>query len=603
VALIKLDRYDDSLQVLEEGGEVLRKKASLEYAYALYKCGKSDEAAEFSAKINAGRGAKHVEAQANYRIEKFHLTASIYEELLNDKASFGSEDNDLRINTWATTAQLLWKRKGNSEGLKRPTREDLEAFETTYNAACASIAMGDIRQGELLLKRAKELCKTSDDLSSEDKVTEMLPISVQELYILIKQGKLEQAEEIVKEITVDNIPDLSTKRIAQNNIILANRTQSNPYVLHKLFHETPSPTQNDKLFDFQKSSFVANSHSLDLLAQKYDGVTRSTTKALAQRPSPSTSFSDNIISVYHAAARAQSQVGPQALKEIITLLEKHPKDLGLALTVVQLYMSMRNLTSAITTMENLLRNLEDSITEHDQDVRFNPGLVSVLVCLYQLEGRKYQIKSELVKAASHWKQRPGQSTPLLRAAATSLVHSTDPSDIRISQTLFDRLHEQDPSDLFATAGYIASHAPTSPIKTKQLAQSLPPIQELVSDVDVTMLETMGIPQTSTSIAAALADTRMRTAASKAVKAKKRIRKSRLPKGYDPNKSPDPERWLRLQERSTYRPKGKKGKQRVAERTQGGIIPEKSDNITTASYGQQTKTSGRGTSSKKKKGKR
>lgn len=74
---------------------------------------------------------------------------------MNDKAPFDNEDNDLRINTWATTAQLLWKRKGNSEGLKRPTREDLEAFETTYNAACASIAMGDIRQGEHLLKRAK----------------------------------------------------------------------------------------------------------------------------------------------------------------------------------------------------------------------------------------------------------------------------------------------------------------------------------------------------------------------------------------------------------------------------------------------------------------
>ena len=266
-------------------------------------------------------------------------------------------------------------------------------------------------------------------------------------------------------------------------------------------------------------------------------------------------------------------------------------------------MSMRNLTSAITTIENLLRNLEDSISEHDQDERFNPGLVSILVCLYQLEGRKYQIKSELAKAASHWKQKSGQPTPLLRAAATSLVHSTDPSDIGISQTLFDRLHGQDPSDLFATAGYIASHAPTSPTKTEQLAQYLPPIQELVSGIDVTTLETTGIPQTSASIAAALADTRKRTAAKKAVKAKRRLRKSRLPKQYDPNKTPDPERWLRLQERSTYRPKGKKGKQRAAERTQGGIVPEKGDDVITTSSGQPTKAGGKGTSSKKKKGKR
>jgi Putative TPR-like repeat len=64
VALLKLDRYEDSLRVLEEGGEDLIKKASLEYAYALYKSGKLDEAADFAARINAGRGAKHVEAQA-----------------------------------------------------------------------------------------------------------------------------------------------------------------------------------------------------------------------------------------------------------------------------------------------------------------------------------------------------------------------------------------------------------------------------------------------------------------------------------------------------------------------------------------------------------
>ena len=38
---------------------------------------------------------------------------------------------------------------------KMPIRADLEAFETAYNAACGSIARGELQQGEILLKRAK----------------------------------------------------------------------------------------------------------------------------------------------------------------------------------------------------------------------------------------------------------------------------------------------------------------------------------------------------------------------------------------------------------------------------------------------------------------
>ena len=38
---------------------------------------------------------------------------------------------------------------------KKPGREDLEAFETAYNAACGSISRGEFGQGEVLLKRAR----------------------------------------------------------------------------------------------------------------------------------------------------------------------------------------------------------------------------------------------------------------------------------------------------------------------------------------------------------------------------------------------------------------------------------------------------------------
>ena len=64
VALLKLDRYDDALRVLEEGGDLLKQKAPTERAYALYKIGEFEEAKNVAKRISEERGARHVEAQA-----------------------------------------------------------------------------------------------------------------------------------------------------------------------------------------------------------------------------------------------------------------------------------------------------------------------------------------------------------------------------------------------------------------------------------------------------------------------------------------------------------------------------------------------------------
>ncbi|KAK5012110.1 Signal recognition particle subunit SRP72, partial [Cryomyces antarcticus] len=64
VALLKLDRFDDALRVLEEGGQQLKERAQLEHAYALYKAGNSAEAVEIVGAVDRSRGMLHVEAQA-----------------------------------------------------------------------------------------------------------------------------------------------------------------------------------------------------------------------------------------------------------------------------------------------------------------------------------------------------------------------------------------------------------------------------------------------------------------------------------------------------------------------------------------------------------
>jgi signal recognition particle subunit SRP72 len=400
---------------------------------------------------------------------------------------------------------------------------------------------------------------------------------------------------------------LSTRRIGQNNATIARGISANPYALYKALHEVPDSSDNDKLFDYQHNAITGNLHAVDLLVHKYDGIIRSTSKALSRAPYPSTDASTNLLSVYNVAAHAKGETGATALKAILAAVERRPKDFGLVLTAVQIYVSLGNTTSAIATLEKSLQLVDESISEQDKQIRFNPGLLSVLIALYRREGRKTQIRSELAKAAAFWRGQATQPASLLRAAGAALLHSSLTSDSAQAAELFKSLYEKTPDDLFAVAGYVASHAAIDHSQVEAQAKYLPSVDDLISDVDIASLEAAGVSassSTAAATAAAIAGARKRPAANREG-AVKRIRKSRLPKDYDPSKSADPERWLPLRDRSTYRPRGRKGKQRAAERTQGGVVSEKSEE-TTPSGNQQQKPQGGGgggNSKKKKKGKR
>lgn len=273
--------------------------------------------------------------------------------------------------------------------------------------------------------------------------------------------------------------------------------------------------------------------------------------------------------------------------------------------MIQFHVKLGKSTAAVTALEKTLHALDESISEQDKDVRFNPGLLSVLVSLYKLEGRKLQIRSELTKAATHWRQRADAPLPLLRAAAASLLDSSNSSDLDTAGDLFKALYQSNPNDRFATAGYVASQATVDYTKVEPQIGSLPSVHDLVADVDVAALEKSGVSaSSSTAVAAAatMANARKRTSEGKEGRATKRVRKSRLPKDYDPNKTPDPERWLPLRDRSTYRPKGRKGKQKAADRMQGGVVSEKTEESTGSSGNlpQKSQGGGGGASSKKKK---
>jgi signal recognition particle subunit SRP72 len=597
VALLNLDRYPEAVQAIEAGGEKLKQKASLEYAYALYKSGKPAEAAEIAAK-GSQRGYNHVEAQARYRTEDFERAAELYRQLSARQTE--DVEADLRVNSAAVDVQLEWLGKGDLVLRKKPEREDMEAFETAYNAACGSIARGELGQGEVLLKRARSLVESADDLTEEDKEIEMLPISVQHIYVLTKMGRQEEAEKLAQSIGEATFPDPSSKLIARVNGIATAGAPSNPFLAQRLLEYDLETLKPDYPFAYQTAILEQNRSALDLQAAKFGGVVKSTAKELSQQSSATSDSRLNGLSAVNVAAHAKNQTGKDALKNVLPLLEKRPKDVGLILTIVQLYVQTNNLSSATTLLENFLARLEQSGDSSELDVRHAPGLVGTLVSLYNKKTRREPARTALAAAATHWRSktehRPSGVTHLLKAAGTALSESHDPSHQNLARDIFQGLHDQDPSDRYSAAGLLAASPATA------ASSSLQSIDSLISGIDAEALENAGIAQPPVDPLAA-ATTRKRPAEEQSKPKKhKKLCASKMPKDYDPNRTPDPERWLPLRDRSSYKPKGgKKGKAKQAMFAQGAVS-EDSRPATPGAEVVKGKQQQGGGGAKKKKGK-
>lgn len=159
VALLKLDRYDDAVKALEEGGDKFQKQAKLEWAYALYKTGNLQQA-EIVARD--GRGTLdmlHVEGQTAYRSENFQHATEVYGRLLSASSDDADMDSDLRINKRATDAQLAWARTAPESAKLKLERGDLEQLETAFNTACCHIARGEMKEAEYKLRVARGIVK------------------------------------------------------------------------------------------------------------------------------------------------------------------------------------------------------------------------------------------------------------------------------------------------------------------------------------------------------------------------------------------------------------------------------------------------------------
>ncbi|KAK5069561.1 Signal recognition particle subunit SRP72 [Lithohypha guttulata] len=600
VALLKLERYQDALQYFEQTAS-LQGSIPEVYAYCLYRAGKFEEAVKVASAVEDSRGAHHITLQAAYRAEDWDAANKAC--LALSKSKVQKEEFDLRINKLALDAEALWLERLSAGSIPRATTDDLAAFETAYNAACISVSKGQLQEADILLKRAVNLCEHHEELSAEDKAVELVPLKAQRIFVLQKLQKHDEAAELAKELSAslkDAAVDVSTRKLAENNI-LASVNVFNPFLAHKTFSSSSVP-KSERLFANQSTSLKLNEQAMQLQTFKYDGLIHSARKKSFMDALPSTSPDSLLTSMFGTAALARNEVSKAAVNKVLPELEKRPNDVGLVVTLVQLYVLTGNGLAAVDMLRALFDRLEKSPNDKDQDVRYSPGLIGLMVSLLRTQGRRSQLNQELARGATYWRTKPKAPSSLLRAAGIALLESSHDEDTKVASEIFEKLYAQEPEDRSAIAGYVASHATDSTADVKSLSGRLSSIDELTASINADSLENAGIPQSANALAIAQAgQSRKRPAVDGLSSKKKRIRPSRMPKDYDPNKKPDPERWLPLRDRSTYKPKKKRGKR--DDRTQGGGNVNEALDISNRPAGTGSEVvSGNTAGNKKKKGK-
>ncbi|KAL7922093.1 hypothetical protein ACQKWADRAFT_293430 [Trichoderma austrokoningii] len=598
VALLKLDRFDDALRLISGGGIKLQAVCLLEEAYALYKTGKLNEAHDLlETRGLEKRSLQHVAAQVAYRAEKFHNAESIYRHLLDTEPE--NEESDLKINITAAVAQSQWTGIPSSSPAVAP--ETLDTFELCYNMACGELARGNTSVALTLLQRAAMLCDNSDELTDEEKKGELRSIRAQQAYLFAKIAKPSSALEVYEMLGPPTGRDGRDFAVITQNNHFALEEAGNPFVRQRKAESLMASAAQSDLFSYQSNILKRNSLVIDLGAFKTQGVAERTEKILAQAKLPSANPQINISSVINAAAHTKGLDNTkEALRKLQALAAKRPSDVGIVLAVVQLQIREQQGGAALTTLTSFLSRLENSEDADDIDTRYSPGIVALAVSLMRSQRRESSAKAELVKAAKWWQNRPAHSVgSLLLEAGVELMKSSDADDLKLAGASFDKLFREQQESEIAAAGLVAAFAASEAAKVRQYADKLPPVHDLIKGIDVDALFDAGI-----AVAPSNAASKKRPAADDAnvEKATKR-RRRKLPNNHVEGKTPDPERWLPLRDRASYRPKGKKGKKRAGEATQGGIVKEEETLGLVGGGGVKVEKAPPSNNKKKKKGKK
>jgi signal recognition particle subunit SRP72 len=252
-------------------------------------------------------------------------------------------------------------------------------------------------------------------------------------------------------------------------------------------------------------------------------------------------------------------------KEAIALLEKAPlngkqDELFIKLCIAQLYLVQGDKTKACKILENLGEN------------SYKPGIVGALTTLYLGLGQEEQALRVFERSVDWYKKNKNEEvnlTNMWRQAADFHIRNGHP---QVAANSLEELLKCNKDDKKITAQLVLACSQFDKARALQLSKQLPTIETLSANMDVESLQA-SLPSAFSlkKSPAVKQDSQPGTPKSEGgieKKKKHRKRKGKLPKNYNANVTPDPERWLPKYERTGYRKKRDRRAKDVIKGSQG-----------------------------------
>lgn len=212
------------------------------------------------------------------------------------------------------------------------------------------------------------------------------------------------------ELSAKTIKDEALRVVATvNKIAVDSQTKDyNPYLAFQTYNETIKAATSPKAqpFGFQARILAQDDAILSLNIGKTNEAQNKATRYHTVYPS------EENFNAISAAAQTANKTGADVNKKLEKLVTANPTDIGLAVSLVQTRMSAGNITGSISVLESLFAALEPA-------KKFQPGLVGLLVKLYEHQGRKQHVRKILSEASEWWRSTP---QPVCSLTQSSKLH-------------------------------------------------------------------------------------------------------------------------------------------------------------------------------------
>ncbi|PIK49038.1 putative signal recognition particle subunit SRP72 [Apostichopus japonicus] len=514
--IVCLIHQSDFAQAIKEiaNNPNLASDLMFEKAYCQYRLNKVPESLKTLRNITEPDDkVKELLGQVLYRLEEYSECLDIYKDLIKNSSDDFDEERGTNLSAVLAALQLWNAQESEDPGLSE------ENYELSFNKASLLAGKGKFKEALEELDHAEELCKEGLD-EEDDEEAELGIIRVQRGYVLQLMGKTDKAMALYNQVVKARPSDIGLLAVASNNIISLNKDQ-NVFDSKKKIRATQVAGLDNKVTKHQQNILSYNRCLFYLYTNQFENCRKQLKKLKGED-------GDTLVMIEAALFTREKRI-EKAIETLQDYISKENASIRVKLSLAQLFLSQGHVNKACDVLQAL------------GDDQYAPGVVSTLVALYtNMDDVDSALK--VLDGAVSWYKTQGAN----------------------------------PDDIKTLAQLISAYSKFDPKRAQELSQELPPVKELSGNIDVDALETTPLSVTTRQLkkGATVPATEEKVTGGPAApeteqKKRKKKRKAKLPKNYDPSATPDPERWQPMRERAAFRTRKRYKKQTgVGKGTQG-----------------------------------